>query len=444
MQVMARVRDVMAFLTGGIWRIHSRDLPPRQFFLIRLVRVILASVRGFLTDRCTLHASALTFYSVLSIVPAFAMVFGIAKGFGMDKVLEERVRTALSSQPEVADRIMQFSQSALANTKGGLMAAVGLLILIWTVVSVLSNIERSFNEIWGVKEHRTLVRRVTDYLFLVIICPIFIVFSGAATLLATTKLPAFIHAIAFLGFFSHLVIPLLRVLPFCACWALFTFIYIFMPNTKVNLRSALVAGVVAGTAYQLTQWAYFAFQVGVTRYNAVYGSFAAVPFFLLWLQVTWLIVLYGAELSFAHQNVETYEFEPDCLLASRAFKRLVALRVAQLLAANFDRARPPMTGPQISHELGVPIRLGNEVIFDLVRAGILTEAKIQDSKDFGYQPARSICEMTLAQVTEALDSTGTDKIPLLESGEVRKITASLDAFRQAVRHSPANALLKDI
>ena len=291
MQVMARVRDVIAFLTGGIWRIYSRDLPPRQFFLIRLARVIVLSVRGFLTDKCVLRASALTFYSVLSIVPAFAMVFGIAKGFGMDKVLEDRVRTGLASQPEVADRILQFSQSALANTKGGLMAAVGLLILIWTVVSVLSNIEQSFNEIWGVKEPRSLARRFTDYVFLVIICPVFIVFSGAATLLATTKLTAFINAIALLGFFSHLVFPLLRVLPFCIGWGLFTFVYKFMPNTKVNFRSALVAGVVAGTAYQLTQWAYFAFQVGVTRYSAIYGSFAVVPLFLVWLQLTWLIVL---------------------------------------------------------------------------------------------------------------------------------------------------------
>ena len=444
MQAKAKVLQAVQFVQGDIWRIRSRDLPPRKFFLLRLARIIVLSVRGFLTDKCLLRASSLTFYCVLSIVPAFAMVFGIAKGFGMDKVLEDRVRKGLSDQPQVADAIMQFSQSALANTKGGLMAAAGLAILIWTVVGMLANIEHSFNEIWGVKEHRTMVRRFTDYLSLVVVCPIFIVFSGAATMLATVKLPAFTSAISFLGIFSILVFPLLRLLPFCAGWALFTFVYSFMPNTKVNFRSALVAGVVAGSAYQLSEWAYFALQVGLARYNAIYGSFAAVPFFLMWLQVTWLIVLYGSELAFAHQNVETYEFEPDCLRASRAFKHLVALRIANLLAKNFDAGRPPMNNRQISHELGAPVRLVNDVLFDLVKAGILSEARHGTDRDYRYQPARSICEMTLAQVTEALDFTGTDKVPLVESAELRQIAESLESFRQAVRASPSNALLKSI
>jgi membrane protein len=444
MQAKARVREAVAFLRGGIWRIRARTLPPRKFFLIRLARIILLAVRGFHTDKCALRASALTFFSVLSIVPAFAMVFGVAKGFGMDKVLEDYVRTGLANQEEVAQRILDFSRSLLEKAQGGVMAGAGLIIVLWTVIKVLGHVEKSFNEIWGVKEQRTLMRRFTDYLSLVIICPIFVIVSGGATVLVTAKIEALLNAVSLLGILAPLVIPVLRLLPYVVGWALFAFVYTFMPNTKVNLRSAIVAGVVAGTLYQLVQWAYFAFQIGVTKYSAIYGSFAVLPLFLIWLQVTWLVVLFGCELAFAHQNVETYEFEPDCLLASRAFKRLVALRITQFLVRNFDQALPPSTARQVSHELGAPIRLVNEVLFDLVRAGILSETRMEAERDIGYQPARSICSLTLAQVTEALDFSGTADIPLLESDQLQKISASLDDFRQAVRQSPANILVKDI
>jgi len=444
MRVRDKVQEMVQFLKGDIWRIRSHTLPPRKFFLVRLARITLLALRGFHGDKCALRASALTFFTVLSIVPAFAMAFGIAKGFGLDKLLEERIRGALAGQEEVAARIVEFSRALLENTRGGVMAGVGVVILLWTVVKVLGHVERSFNEIWGVQEHRTLARRFTDYLALVILCPIFFILSGAATVLVTAQVQAFLNAVSFLGFLSIALLPLLRLLPYCLGWALFAFVYIYMPNTKVNLKSGLVAGIVAGTLYQIVQWLYISFQIGVTRYSAIYGSFAVLPLFLLWLQVTWLVVLFGAELSFAHQNVETYEFEPDCLSASRAFKRLVALRITQLLVGNFAEGRPALTARQIARQIGAPIRLVNEALFDLVKANILSETSLHAENDIGYQPARSICELTLADVAEALDACGTDSIPLIECEELNKIAESLAEFRNAVRRSPANLLIKDI
>ncbi len=444
MQAKEKVRELLEFLRGDIWRIRARTLPPRKFFLVRLARIILLAARGFHVNKCGLRASALTFFTLLSIVPAFAMLFGIAKGFTLDKILEERVHDWLGNQPEVADRIIGFSRSLLQNARGGLMASVGLLILIWTVVKVLGHIEKSFNEIWGIKQHRTLIRRFTDYLALLILCPAFIIISGGAVVLINSKVEALLAAISFLGWLAPFVVPLLGLLPICVGWALFTFIYMYMPNTRVSLRSALVAGVVAGTLYQLAQWGYFNFQVGVTKYSTIYGSFAVLPLFLVWLQVTWLVVLFGCELAFAHQNVETYEFEPDCLAASPAFKRLVDLRITQLLVRNFDEGRPPCVARQVSHEIGAPIRLVNESLFDLVQAGVLSETPVDGGADVGYQPARSICSLTLAQVCEALDHRGTADIPLLESDQLQKIAGSLETFRQAVRQSPGNMLIKDV
>lgn len=444
MQAKERVREVLEFLTGGIWRIRARTLPPRKFFLIRLARIVLLAARGFHVNKCGLRASALTFFTLLSIVPAFAMLFGIAKGFGLDKLLEQRMHEWLGNQPQVADRIINFSRSLLQNTQGGLMAGAGLLVLIWTVVKVLGHIEKSFNEIWGIRQHRTLLRRFTDYLSLLILCPVFIIVSGGVVVLINTKVEALLQAVSFLGWLAPFVVPLLGLLPVCMGWALFAFIYMFMPNTRVNYRSALVAGVVAGTFYQVAQWLYYNFQVGVTRYSAIYGSFAVLPLFLVWLQVTWLVVLFGCELAFAHQNVETYEFEPDCLAASLAFKRLVSLRITQLLVRNFDEGRHPATARDISHQIGAPIRLVNESLFDLVEAGVLSETPVKAEKDVGYQPARSICSLTLAQVCEALDHSGTAQIPLQESDQLQKITESMEAFLQAVRSSPGNVLIKDV
>ncbi len=444
MQAKHKVQEALEFLKGGIWRIRARTLSPRKFFLVRLARIILLAARGFHVNKCGLRASALTFFTLLSIVPAFAMLFGIAKGFSVDKLLEERIHDWLGNQPEVADRIIEFSRSLLQNTKGGLMAGVGLFILIWTVVKVLSHIERSFNEIWGIRQHRTLLRRFTDYLSLLVLCPVFIIVSGGVVVLINAKVEALLEAVSFLGWLAPFVVPVLGLLPICMGWALFAFIYMYMPNTRVNYRSALVAGVVAGTLYQVAQWGYFNFQVGVAKYSAVYGSFAVLPLFLIWLQLTWFIVLFGCELAFAHQNVETYEFEPDCLAASPAFKRLVDLRIAQMLVRNFDQGRPPATARQVSHEIGAPIRLVNESLFDLVEAGVLTETPLATEKEVGYQPGRSIYALTLAQVGEALDHRGTADIPLLESEQLQKIADSLEAFRQAVRSSPGNILIKDI
>jgi len=442
--VREKLTRAVRFLRGDVWRIRSRDLPRSHSFLIRQLRVLLLTFQGFRSDRCSLRASALTFFTILSIVPAIAMTFGVAKGFGLESVLEERIKAALTGQQEVADRLIQFSQSLLESARGGLIAGVGIAVLFWTVIKVLTHVEKSFNAIWGVVEHRTLARRFADYLAMMLICPVLLVISGGVTVLVTSKVQAIVQSVALLGFVAPLVSLLLRVVPYCIGWALFAFVYIFMPNTKVKLKSALVGGVVAGTLYQAVQWVYIACQVGVAKYNAIYGSFAALPMFLIWLQISWLVVLFGAELSFASQNVETYEFEPDCQNASHGFKRLLALRITQMLVQRFAAGEDPVTAAALSHELGVPIRLANEVLHDLVESRILSETRANGSKELAYQPARAVDALTVAFVLEALDGRGTDALPLVESPELDKLAASLRDFRQALRASPANLALKDV
>lgn len=432
------------FLTKDLWRIRTKNLTWSKSLYIHPLRIIMLVWRRFNEDNCQLRASALTFYSLLSVVPVVAMAFGIAKGFGLEKLLQRMLLERLQGQEEVLKQILAFSNSLLENTKGGLVAGIGVAVLFWTVIGVLGNIEASFNDIWGVKKPRTLVRKISDYLVLMLICPILLIVSSSVTIFIRAEVNVFVEKIALLGAVSPFIFLVLKLLPFVVIWAVFTFIYIFMPNTKVEFKAGLLAGIVAGTIYQFTQWAYIAFQVSVSSYGAVYGSFAALPFFLVWLQTSWLIVLVGAEIAFAYQNAETYEFEADCLDISPAFKKLLTLRIINLAAKEFCEGKPPLTAAKFSHRLDIPIRLARQILFELVAANVFNEAVVESGKDRAFQPGRCVDHLTIKDVSDMLDNKGATNIPVAESEELKKIREDLDVFSQTLKNSPANVLLKDI
>lgn len=437
-------KKLIDFLSRDVWRIPLKDVPRKHSFLIRNLRVVLLSLRGFNEDKCSMRASALTFYSLLSIVPIFAMAFGIAKGFGLDKMLEKQLMESASSQSEIITNVINFSRSLLENTRGGVVAGVGVVFLFWTVIKVLGNIEHSFNDIWGIKTMRSLMRRFADYLSVMLICPVLLITASSATVFINTQAKMIVEKIALLGAFAPILYVLLDFLPYTVLWVVFSFIYIFIPNTKVEFRSGILAGVVAGTIYQVAQWAYVYFQVGVAKYNAIYGSFAALPLFLIWLQLSWRIVLLGAEISFAHQNVDTYEFEPDCLNANHSFKNLLSLRIVNLLSKNFAAGLKALTAHDISHTLGIPIRLVRDIMYELTETGIVASIQENANRVPAYQPAVDINMLTLKYVIDKLQGRGTDSVPVIKTKELETIKASLRDFDAILEKSPANLLLKNV
>jgi membrane protein len=432
------------FIKGDIWRIRLKDLPRKKSFLIKQLRIFLLSLRGFDEDKCQLRASALTFYSLISIVPVAAMLFGIAKGFGFEKRLEQQLLEQFQGQEEVITRVIAFAHSLLASTKGGVLAGVGVVLLFWAVIKVLGNIEASFNDIWGIQEPRSLGRKFSDYLSVMLLCPILLILSSSVTVFITTQVTMIVEKIALLGIFSPLISIVLKMLPYGIVWILFSFLYIFMPNTRVSVKSGFLAGIIAGTIYQIVQFGYITFQVVTAKYNAIYGSFAALPLFLIWLQLSWLIVLFGAEFSFAHQNVDTYEFEPDSLKISSSFKRLLSLQVTHLLVSNFAEGRRPLTASQISHRLDMPIRLAHQILYELTACGIVSDTQTEEYKEPGYQPARDIGTLTIQFVIDSLEDRGTNAIPVAQTDESKALSEILRAFRDMVAQSPSNRLLKDI
>jgi len=415
-----------------------------KYFLIKQLRILLLATRGFGQDQCPLRASALTFYSILSIVPVVAMAFGIAKGFGFQEILENQLMEKFSGQEDVMIRVVDFAHSLLENTKGGMIVGVGIIVLLWTVIKLLAHIEGSFNDIWEVKKSRSYGRKFSDYLSIMLISPLLIIMSSSATVFITTKIALITEKVALIGMFSPMIFFMLKLIPYCLVWILFIFTYILMPNTKVNFSAGFIGGIIAGTIFQAAQLAYILFQVGVAKYNAIYGSFAALPLFLIWMQLSWLIVLFGAEISFSYQYVDTYEFEPDLRQISPAFKRLLTLQVANRVISTFSKGKMPLTASNLSQALEIPIRLVQQLLDELVESEIFSITEIKENEKLAYQPARDINIITIKSIIEALEHKGVDNIPVAQTPELQSLAEVLWTFSAEIEKSPANLLLKDI
>jgi membrane protein len=443
-EVKGRVNGLVQFVAGDIWRSRMQEMPLLKRLWVQGLRVLLLSVRGFREDACMLRASSLTFYTLLSIVPVVAMAFGIARGFGFHDMLEAQLYQNFPGQEEVVSRVVVFADSLLETTKTGLIAGFGMVILFWTVFKVMGNIEQSFNQIWKVKHERSLARKLSDYLAIMLLSPVLIILQSSATVFVTTQITIVTRKIALLGFLSPLIFYSYKLIPYFLVWVLFTLIYLVMPNTRVKFRSALVAGLIAGTGYQILQGFYLTFQIGAARYNAIYGSFAALPLLLVWLQLSWLIVLLGAEIAFAIQNVGHYEFERDTSQASPGLRKLVALRITLFLVRRFGEGTAPVEAEQIADDLELPLTLTHRVLHELAESGIITEVQPVDSNTRGFMPSLDADQLTIGYVLEALERRGVNDIPLPKSSEMVVLSEALDNLRLTIQQSPANKRLKEI
>ncbi|GBC62310.1 ribonuclease BN [Desulfonema ishimotonii] len=443
---MQNIREkATEFMKTGLWRTRPETHILPVSLLIRGVRILLMAIRRFGENHCSLRASALTFFSILSIVPVAAMAFGIAQGFGFEQLLEKQLLENFPGQEEIITQVIGFANKLLSNTRSGILAGLGVGVLFWTVIKVLGHIEASLNAIWGIQKHRTMVRKITDYLSIMIIAPLLVIMSGSLNVFIRSQVTTITQKVALLEMFNVYILFALKLLPYGLIWVVFTLIYIVMPNTRVNFLPGLLAGVIGGTIYQLAQWAYINFQVGVANYNAIYGSFAALPLFLIWLQISWLIVLFGASVSASYQAADAYAADPGCDALSPALKRLVALQIARFLIRKFAQGEPPSTLREIADALEIPPRLTNQIIDELAEARIVSPIQMtEENSDPAWQPARDIHSLTIAHVTEALERTGCADFSLTQSEGLEALSQALEEIGAQVRKSPANRLLKDI
>ncbi len=438
------ISRIRSFLKHDVWRIRARDLPAYKAIPLKALRIFLISLRSLTVDEVQLRASSLTFFSLLSVVPLLAMFFGIAKGFGLEKTLEQVLHERIQGQEEVLNFIIEFAHNYLEKTKGGVIAGIGVVLLFWSIIKVLGDIESAFNTIWGVKRGRSLYRKISDYLSVCLVAPFLFITASAATVIISSEAKTLTDKIAFLETFSPGIAILLKLLPICAVWILFSFIYVFMPNTKVRFRCGILAGVLAGTGFQVFQQLYISLQIGLAKYNAIYGGFAALPFFLVWLQLSWLIVLVGAQISHATQEVDEYELEPDSNAISPRLKRITTLLVVRHLVKEFCSGSPSVSRESIIHALDLPNPLVDRILQDLFEAHLISEVKVDGQDEAAYQIAVDPDRLTIRYVVEALDRRGSEDIPLSQTEDRSRIEASLEVFQQLIEGAPENRVLKDL
>ncbi len=442
--MIARIKH---FLTAGVWELRLTDRRSVKTLSIKALRVVLLASLKFAADSCHKTASVLTYYSLLNIVPVLAVAFAIAKGFGLRKLIEKQIvqfAQQANLEAEVTSQVLMFSQNLLNQAKGGVIAGVGIVLLLWTVISILGRIEQSFNDIWEVKRSRTLVRKFGDYLAILVLAPVLLVVSSSATVLVTSKVQMILRMLPFAGVFNDAVLFLLNLLPYVSIWVLLTTLYLIMPNLRVPVRSAVVGGIVAGTIMQIVQWAYVKFQIGVASYGAIYGSFAALPLFLTWLQISWMIVLFGAEIAYANENKESYGFHPDYSRLSVSTKKFLALRIFHLLARRFSRGEKPLGLRGIARQLEMPVRLVDGLLTELIAVGLVVETTRGAGSDIGFQPGRTIEDMTIKTVLDAYEKSGATAIPEQQSEDAIRLSEFLGHISETAEKSAGNVRLIDV
>lgn len=439
-----KLREAREFLLQGIWRKDANGLPFLQRFFIGLLRILSVLIRDVAGERIHLRAASLTFYTLLSIVPVLAMLFGIAKGFGLDRLLEQELLARGQGQEEVISRMIGSAHNLLESTKGGVVAGVGVLVLFWSVLKVFGSIEKSFNEIWGGVRERPLLRKATDYLSLSILCSVLLSISSALTVLITSEVTFFVNRVKILEALSPAIFLGLKLLPLMVICLLFILINVALPNVRVAFTSAVLGGVLAGTAFQLFQEVYIEFQIGVSKYNAIYGSFAALPLFLVWLQVSWLIVLLGARVAFAFQNLERLDTRSKFAPMAMDARRVLALLVTHRIVKHFRSADGPVGEEMLARELEVATELLSATLDDLLSCRVIVQVRSDNDRETAYLPGLDPEKITIQLVMNRLDQDGSRDFPFPPSDTLERITEAVEQLQQTVRTSPSNLLLKDL
>lgn len=431
-------------LNNTIWHTPLADISKSKLFLIKQLRIAFLAARGFTNDKVQLRASSLTLYTLISIIPVIAIAFAIAKGFGLDQNLVQLIAKEMQTHPEVFNWLLEKAQTAISQTRGGYLAGIGAIVLLWAVMSLLDQIENSFNHIWQIRSSRPWYRKFTDYLAIMLITPVFLIAASSVTVFIGTELSDFMNTAAILDFFKPIVSFFVKVIPYFIFWIVLTVVYIILPNTKVKFMPALVSGIIAGTILQLLQWLYIDLQFGISRLSAIYGSFAAIPLFIVFLQSGWLIVLLGAEVSFANQNLSRYEYESEALNVSHYQKRALVIMIMNMITRNFSNGSKPLSAESIASNLKIPVRLVRDILQDLGNAELVSVIHDDDHTERLYQPAIDINKMTISWILSRLEKKGTEHQIFVKGKEYHRVVEILDKFDDLINRSEANILIKDL
>ena len=431
-------------LNGFVWQKPIDQASPIRAFIIKQVRILYLAIQNALRNKIYTLAPALTFYSVLSIIPAAALAIGIAKGFGLERYLEQQLRIALAGREEVLVWVMDLTSTFFGQVDGLFIALTGLGILLYTILMLLTMVEKIFNQVWQVSHGRTLFHRLRDYFAIILIGPLLLIASGAVTVFFSTRAQLFEGSLL-----NPVLVLILRLMPYLLIWFLFILLYKIMPNTRVHLYPAAVNGIIAGTVFQMIQWVYLTFQIGAAGLGIIYGSFAALPLLLIWMQISWAVVLFGAELTHAAQNIDRYSYGPRPEEISSYNRKLISLYILHWLLKSYQDTPTPLTAHQVSVELKIPELLVEDILKGLCEACLLSTVPAAaggggDREALTYRPAADADTVSIAEALKQLELQGSGSYLPEPSPVLEKLISSVEKLGKAIDKSEANKLLVDL
>ncbi len=397
-RIIEQLRTFQQFVHEELWDVDLTALPRIKQFGFSLIRIGAIVGKGLIADKCALQSAALSYITLMSLVPVLALSFAVSRGLGAHERVMTIVEQNLSALPEKARVFVTQVFELVEQVNYGALGTIGLLVIFLSAVGMLAKIEKSFNTIWGVQKPRSVFRKFTDYISILVVVPLL--------MLLATSVNTALSAGSFAGFLeTHMgplywmyesLIGLSGIALLCLAFA---FLYMFMPNTNVRFGPALLAGIIAGLLWFLAQRAYIEWQVGVTLKNAIYGTFAAIPFFLGWLYASWLIVLFGAEFSFGIQNLGTFVMERKSAFSSLSTRELIGLTATFQTCQAFHAGEHTWEADEFARQNNIPSRLMSEVMHTLVTENILIA--VQADRKTLYVPAEDPDNLTLRSVVDA-------------------------------------------
>lgn len=415
-----RALKLKDYALTGVWRDRRNSL------WVRVVKTINLTVKSFMSTDLQSTACALTYRLLLALVPALALLFAIGRGFGFQNILTSQLFSYFPSQQHALEVAMRFVDSYLAQASEGLFVGVGIAVLLWTLISLISSVEDAFNRIWGIKHGRTMWRKITDYTAIFIILPILMVCGSGLTAFMSSSVDAY------LPFMTPLVSGLLDVASVILIWLFFTGVYMLVPNTKVKLKNALPAGILAGVAYQVLQWLFVGGQIYVSKYNAIYGGFAFLPLLLVWLQLVWLFTLAGALLCYSAQSISDYALDDDIFGISFNYRRRIGVGMLAVMVQRYAAGKTPLSASDFERSFGVPLRLVQILLGEMEDMGLVCRVLTAGRKGATrYQPARDLTHTTVGEAVDYFrDHGSTDFIPAF-TRDFKPLVEALDRADEA-------------
>ena len=434
---MRKISDITRFLRYDMWRRTSAEY--NGFFQrigYGIIRTIVLVVRGFTSKNLNEKAKALTYSLIFAVVPILAMIIAVAKGFGVADVIETQLNASFLGETNMVPTIMSMVERYLETAQQGVFIGVGLLILLWAIYSFFDSVETTFNRIWNVKRTRSILRQIMTYIAIVVLIPVLIVCSAGINIL----LHSAVSGVAELGLVHNVLHDSgVKFLQFVMCWLLFTIMYLAVPNAKVRFMSALIPGVLVGTLFQLLQMLSVYLIAMLSRTSIVYGAFASIPILMTWLQWTSLLILIGAEMSYAIQNNEEFEYEHELKSMSRRYKDFIMLYLLSMIIKRFENGEEPLAAKELAIRNKLPIRAVNSLLSRMVETGVLHEVVIEEGEEKRYQPALDTHKITIGMVLDRIDAQGTEQFIASPTPEMQAYWEKYLELKK--KHSTLNDIL---